>query len=74
MYVCICNAIRECELRHLARTCRGGADELYAKLGRPPQCRQCVDEAEDIISEERLGSTLPLVIPAKENAYQLSAA
>jgi bacterioferritin-associated ferredoxin len=59
MYVCICNAIRECELRQAARTCAGDAQALYTRLGRPPQCGQCVDEAEDIIEEERVAIPAP---------------
>lgn len=81
MYVCICNAIRDCELRKLARTCRGDAGALYIGLGRPPQCGQCLDEAEDIIEEERLatstaapkGLPAPLSLPAMETSYQLIA-
>lgn len=52
MYVCICNAIRESDLRAAARTCRGGAEAIYAAMGRAPQCRQCLDEAEDIVHDE----------------------
>ena len=52
MYVCICNAIRESDLRCAARRCRGSAEAVYAALGRTPQCRQCLDEAEEIIAEE----------------------
>lgn len=53
MYVCICNAIRENELRGAARRCPGDAETVYHSLGRPPQCRQCLDDAADILSEER---------------------
>ena len=53
MYVCICNAIREQDLRAAARCCRDGAEGLYARLGRTPQCRQCLDEADHIVAEER---------------------
>ncbi|GEM_PF-458723 len=63
MYVCICNAIRECELRKAARTSRGDAEALYTAIGRPPQCGQCVEEAEDIIADERMSSHLPVIIP-----------
>lgn len=52
MYVCICNAIRETELRCAARRCRGNAESIYGALGRTPQCRQCLDDAEDIIADE----------------------
>lgn len=53
MYVCICNGIRESQLRSLARRVAGGPEQIYAELGRSPQCRQCLDEAEEIIFEER---------------------
>ena len=53
MFVCICNAIRETELRCAARRCSGDAETVYHALGRPPQCRQCLDDAGDILAEER---------------------
>ena len=54
MYVCICNAIKESELRDKARCCRGGVDAIYASLGKQPQCGQCLDEAAEILIEERV--------------------
>jgi bacterioferritin-associated ferredoxin len=71
MYVCICNAIRECELRKAARASRGDAVALYTAIGRPPQCGQCVEEAEDIIAEERLVSHLPMIIPAERTPQSI---
>jgi bacterioferritin-associated ferredoxin len=53
MYVCICNAICQSELRSAARNCSGDAEAVYAKLGRAPQCRQCLDEAEDLLAKVR---------------------
>jgi len=53
MYVCICNAIRETDLRCAARRCPGDADAVYAHLGKRPQCAQCLDEAAEILIEER---------------------
>lgn len=58
MFVCICNAIRETELRSAAVSCSGNAEAVYASLGRPPQCRQCLDEAAEILCEERELRTL----------------
>ena len=43
MYVCICNAISE------------SVDAVYASLGKRPQCGQCLDEAAEILIEEREG-------------------
>lgn len=62
MYVCICNAIRNCELREAARSCAGDAESIYIALGRPPQCRQCIDDAEDIIAEVRGHAKLPEMV------------
>jgi bacterioferritin-associated ferredoxin len=53
MIVCVCNAIREDEVRTEARkgaTCPRGA---YEALGLEPQCGCCLDCAQDIIDEER---------------------
>ncbi len=59
MYTCICNAIRECELRQAARQHRGDAESVYAKLGKRPNCGHCLDEAEEVIREEREGLLAP---------------
>lgn len=53
MYICICNAIREPELRSAALHCAGDAEIVYASLGKTPQCRQCLDLAEEIVGETR---------------------
>ncbi len=59
MIVCICNAIRENDLRAAARSCRGDADAVYRALGHAPQCRQCLDEAAEILDEERCAGLCP---------------
>ncbi len=56
MYVCICNAIRECDFREAARACPGDADAVYECLGKQAQCGQCLDEAAEILIEERFGA------------------
>lgn len=53
MYICICNAIREPDLRSAAQRCSGDAESVYASLGKTPQCRQCLDLAEEILGEAR---------------------
>ena len=53
MVVCVCNALRETDVR---RAARGGAIspcQAYAALGRRPQCGQCVPYARQIITAER---------------------
>ncbi|TIX51264.1 (2Fe-2S)-binding protein [Alteraurantiacibacter aquimixticola] len=53
MYICVCNAIRECELRNAARRTGGDAESVYAALGKRPNCGHCLDDADDVIVEER---------------------
>lgn len=53
MYVCICNAIRETTLREAARRCDGGAEAVYESLGKRPQCGQCLDDATQVLANER---------------------
>ena len=53
MYVCICNAIREADLRLEARATVGGAEAVYAALGKRPNCGQCLLRAETVLAEER---------------------
>ncbi len=53
MYICVCNAIRDTDLRQAARRHPGDADAVYACLGKTPQCGQCLDDAAEILIEER---------------------
>lgn len=53
MVVCICNAIRENEVRSAARTGAMTACQAYRSLGRQPKCGQCVPFARAIIDAER---------------------
>ncbi len=64
MFICICNAIRDNELREAAVACDGDVDGVYRLLGRIPQCRQCFDDAEDIITEEREARRTPPCLAA----------
>ncbi|XUU61931.1 (2Fe-2S)-binding protein [Erythrobacter sp. HA6-11] len=57
MYVCICNAIKETDLRRAARKSTGDAEAVYATLGKQPNCGTCLCEADAIVSEERQGAT-----------------
>ena len=53
MYVCICNAIRESELRQAARHVAGDAEACYAALGKSPCCGSCLNAADGILDDER---------------------
>jgi bacterioferritin-associated ferredoxin len=52
MYVCICNALREREVRQAIE--QGGAAtpaEIYARLGVTPACRRCADTIADLLDQ-----------------------
>lgn len=53
MVVCVCNAIRECQVREAARAGSRTACQAYRALGLQPKCGQCVTFARAIIEEER---------------------
>ena len=61
MYTCICNAIRECDLRKAARQYPGDAESVYAKLGKRPNCGTCLEDAEMVLLEEREMADEPAV-------------
>ena len=53
MMVCICNAIRETQVREAARNGSTTACQAYRMFGRQPKCGQCVSFARSIIDSER---------------------
>ena len=53
MIVCVCNAIRECELRAAARAGASCPTSAYRTKGKKPRCGQCVSFAREIIAAER---------------------
>ena len=53
MIVCVCNAIREDELRSAARQGAPCPRTAYKLLGCQPQCGTCLPCARDVIDEER---------------------
>ncbi|MEO5706554.1 MAG: ferredoxin [Alteraurantiacibacter sp.] len=53
MYICVCNAIREKDLKVAARCTSGAAESVYAALGKRPNCGQCLDDAQLLIDEAR---------------------
>ena len=52
MVVCICNAIREQQIRDVAPRCRT-ACQAYSALGCQAKCGQCTVIARQIIDQER---------------------
>ncbi|MBX7527585.1 (2Fe-2S)-binding protein [Qipengyuania vesicularis] len=64
MYVCICNAIRESDLRNAARRCPGDAEACYSALGKRPNCGTCLADADAIVFEEREMAFEPTTVAA----------
>ena len=53
MIVCVCNAIREKDVREAARDGAGSPCDAYARFGRRAKCGQCTSFARSIIEAER---------------------
>ena len=52
MYVCICNAYRDAEIREAARAGVRCAHKAYAALGGEPRCGRCLPTAQELIDRE----------------------
>ena len=64
MYICVCNAIRENELRRAAQLAEGDVEAVYASLGAEPQCGCCLEDAELLLQEERQLDRRPRLVAA----------
>ncbi len=53
MIVCVCNAIRETQVRQAARDGASCPTTAYRCYGARPRCGQCLAFARDIIAAER---------------------
>ena len=53
MIVCVCNAIREKDVRRAAREGASCPASAYSFVGRKPRCGQCFSFAREIIAAER---------------------
>ena len=53
MVVCVCNAIREKDVRVAARAGAACPSSAYASVGCRPRCGQCFPFAREIIESER---------------------
>lgn len=51
MYVCICNALRERDVRRVAPGC-GNAAQVYRALGCATRCGRCVPTVRAILGEQ----------------------
>lgn len=56
MVVCVCNAIREKDVRAAARSGATCPSSAYAQVGCRARCGQCFPFAREIIAAERGGA------------------
>lgn len=54
MIVCVCNAIRESEVRDAAREGIRVPGQAYARLGYRVRCGQCVPFAREILTSSQV--------------------
>lgn len=52
MIVCVCNAIRESDVRKAARDGASCPSSVYKQFGRKPRCGQCFSFARELIAAE----------------------
>jgi len=52
MFVCLCNAIKESEVRDLARSGAKTANCVYESLGCEPHCETCTEFLQSVIDAE----------------------
>jgi bacterioferritin-associated ferredoxin len=50
MIVCVCNAIRESDVRQAARDGASCPSSAYSRFGRKPRCGQCFSFAREVIA------------------------
>ena len=65
MYVCVCNAITDKQIRRAARNGANSLYELRGTLGVAAGCGSCARTAQEILDEEILASSGPrLYVPS----------
>ena len=53
MVVCVCNALKEADVRKAARDGASCPTTAYRVFGRKPRCGQCFSFAREVIAKER---------------------
>ena len=61
MYVCVCNAITDKQIRRAARNGVSSLYELRGTLGVASGCGSCASTAQEILDEEMVGDAGPQI-------------
>ena len=64
MYICLCNAITERQVRECARSGACSVDDLASQLGVGSGCGRCIECAVDVLREMATGQE-PASLAAK---------
>jgi len=56
MYVCICNGLRDKQVRNAIKNGADTAGRIFKAHGCKPECAQCVGCMRNVIKEETLSS------------------
>ncbi|BCJ77863.1 bacterioferritin-associated ferredoxin [Catellatospora bangladeshensis] len=60
MFVCICERVRECEVRSVIRAGARCEDSVGEACGAGTGCGSCLDRICDLIDEENADTLLPI--------------
>ena len=60
MYVCVCNAVTENQVREALEEVGGSVAYLRTKLGVGACCGSCVEVAEELINEKQVEFPIPI--------------
>ena len=63
MYVCLCNALKESDIRKAIRE-QGPAtpDQVFDFLGVKPECRRCIPDIRHLMREEGVVAPVPFAL------------
>ena len=63
MYVCVCNALRESDIRAVIRE-KGPTtpDQVFDFLGVKPECRRCIPDIRHLMREEGIAAPMPYAV------------
>jgi bacterioferritin-associated ferredoxin len=63
MYVCLCNALRESDIRRAIREMGPATpDQVFDALGVKPECRRCIPDIRLLMREEGTNSPTPFAV------------
>ena len=63
MYVCLCNALKESDIRKVVRDHGPSTpDQVFDLLGVKPECRRCIPDIRHLMREEGCSAPTPYAV------------